>query len=587
MGSVYLARHSQTGQQVSIKFLSGEFEAKPEFVTRFMNEAAACARLDHENIIRVFKAGQEDGTHFMVMEFVDGVDLSHFLQVQEKVKEAQALPWLKQSAYALAYAHKQNIVHRDLKPENIMINRENVVKVADLGLSKTMGQKENLSMTMSGTVIGTPYYISPEQARDAKRVDSRADIYSLGATFYHLLTGRPPFQGNSAAEVMSKHMHEPLVDPGRINIALNDGICALITKMMEKDPGRRFQTLEELIEAIGRVERGEEAIPGRVKLRRSEVSSDIQTAPPFWKRFSVRKLAIGAGVAVVAAFLAFIIFSSPKQKPPSVVPVHLPVTATNTMPTGSGSPTVGTVTNADPIPPAPENGTTMVQATNATPELPIESGTTNLSPITPPSPPKKLKPSDEERIIDLPSAPPTAGGLGGVSFRSINWVDGIGLLILFVGIPAAQKVGWIWGTVRAGAFWLAMYILFLIATPSISWLQTRLNFPPAVAAWLAFLVLSAILLMIAWVSTQRLYGTGKDKDTLRNKVGRTIAILPGLVLGWAFAIWAVTLLMMLNSSDVPADTSWTGSWVKKTFPSVEEVVKKSKEKGPPEKPAYR
>ena len=155
-GIVYLGRHTQTSQEVAIKFLSGEFGTKKDSVDRFTNEAAACAALQHENIVRVYEAGQENGMYFMVMEYVDGTDMGHFLKVQEKVSETKLLPWLKQAARALSYAHSKGIIHRDLKPENIMLTQEGVVKVTDLGLSKNLEGGANFSMTISGTTIGTP-----------------------------------------------------------------------------------------------------------------------------------------------------------------------------------------------------------------------------------------------------------------------------------------------------------------------------------------------------------------------------------------------------------------------------------------------
>jgi len=558
MGSVYLGRNQQTSRQVAIKFLSGEYASKNEFVNRFMNEGAACALLDHENIIRVFEAGQEDGTHFMVMEYVDGVDLAHFLKVQDKVKEAQALPWIKQTARALSYAHSQGIVHRDLKPENIMLTKDGKIKVADLGLSKNLEANESFSMTMSGTVIGTPYYISPEQARDAKRVDARTDIYSLGATFYHLVTGSVPFQGNSAAEVMAKHMDEQLTDPRRKNAALGDGFGDLITQMMQKDPARRFQSMDELIQAIERLEKGQPVIFQKVKLRKMEAPDSHTTEKPHWK-----SLVVAVGGAVLLALLV-VLALTPKQKLPQKE-------TTTTQKPGASRPETAS-TPSSPTPPVGEEKPAPAPQQQPTPEK-VATAQPTVPPVPLEAPTANQSPGQaEEDTIQL------AGSTDSPSIQtvpiSINWVDCFGVVAFLVGIPIARQIGWFWGSIRAVAIWVAVIMVCRWFAEFGIWIHFRFALPDRMATNTAFLILSAVLMMPAWVLTHRLLG--HQKETWQRKMDRAIAIVPGMILGVAFATWFMSLVAVLAPASFPVEGSWMGNRVFHSFPVVEQMSKAAK-----------
>jgi serine/threonine protein kinase len=537
MGVVYLAQHPQTGQEIAIKFLSGEAAAHTEFVSRFINEAASSAALDHPNIIRVFEAGQDDGTHFMMMEYVDGVDLGHFLEVQEKVKESQILPWIKQSAQAIAYAHSCGIIHRDLKPTNIMLNQNGEVKIADLGLSKNLeAGGGDLSMTMSGTVIGTPYYISPEQARDAKHVDARTDIYSLGATFYHLVTGRPPFGGHSAAEVMSKHMNEQLVSPQRRNNNLSDGISDLLMKMMEKDPDKRFQSMEELVSGIERLERGERVIEKKVKLRDSEEHSLRSSRLKFrfkFKRKHLIRLALVAGLIGLGFYLS-------KTSPPSDTPPSVTQKTPDIVPTPKPSPQVT-------LPP---------QDTTSPPVIPSKPDLTASN---------NAEEGEEIAIQMAEETKPKAAPKG------FNWVDLYAALIVFVGITAAKQVGWMWGSLRALAFWVAVWVLCSFFGELAEWFRKNLALSKEISYPSAFIVLTIALFLPAWIATYRI--RGHEKQTWQVKMNQLISILPGIVIGAALAAWLMALLAILVPNSVPVDKSWVGSQVLESFPSIEKASK--------------
>ncbi len=546
MGMVYLARHSQTNKEVAIKFLSGEYSARKEFVSRFVNEAAACGALNHENIIHVFEAGEEEGTHFMVMEYLEGVNLAEFLRVQDRVKETMLIPWIRQVASGLQHAHAHGIVHRDLKPDNLMLTRQNVVKIADLGLSKNLEEKENSSMTMSGTVIGTPYYISPEQARDAKRVDIRTDIYSLGATFYHLATGSPPFQGNSAAEVMARHMNEMVTSPQRKNPALSDGFSDLLVKMLEKEPSNRFQDMNEVIEALNRLEAGDKVIDQKIRLKKHYTEEERS-------RNEVRVLPylIGVGVFLLILALGAILFMN------KAGPIHT------------------TVLRPPPKP-------------HLVPQQPVASNVSAVKPpdvvpvvVSPPPPPvvkdpavaatnavaASAKPGDDEEMVFRPDAAKLSNHLDPHSY---NWVDLFGVIPLFLGIPAVQKVGLAKGVLRAVLVWVAVVMTFTFFGGVAEWLQPNTAMPMEMAYGMAYVILSAILILFAWVATHGMR-TG-ERETWVHRFNDKLAILPGLILGAALAVWFVTLLGILGSPTFPIRESWIGNQVVSSFSSVDKAT---------------
>ncbi|MDD2706806.1 MAG: protein kinase [Verrucomicrobiae bacterium] len=251
MGMVYRAFHETLERPAAIKFLPPEMaSADPEYVERFLREARAAASLSHPNIIGVFDAGEQDGLYYLAMEYVDGSDLKRILNERGALPEDEVLNHGRAMSLALACAHERGLVHRDIKPENMIMTSGGVLKLADLGLAKQMN--ENSGLTQAGTVVGTPYYISPEQVRGDEDVDLRTDIYSLGATLFHLATGRPPFIGGSSHEVMSRHLTEMRPSPREVNPSLSPGFDALFFKMMARERDKRYQNMSETAAAIDR-----------------------------------------------------------------------------------------------------------------------------------------------------------------------------------------------------------------------------------------------------------------------------------------------------------------------------------------------
>lgn len=253
MGVVYLARHESLDRLAAAKFLSAEMAADAEYVERFLREAKLAAKLSHNNIIHVHDAGSlGENIHFIIMEYVEGCDLGSLLNELGVIPVPTAVACIQQAADALGYAHKKHIIHRDIKPGNLMLTPAGAIKVGDLGLAKSVEFESDVSLTQPMTVVGTAAYMSPEQVRGSKNVDSRTDIYSLGATFYHLVTGKLPYEDTILAVVMDKLLNHPAPEPHHANPKLDADICKIIKKMMAKKLEDRFQTMEEVVAVLGK-----------------------------------------------------------------------------------------------------------------------------------------------------------------------------------------------------------------------------------------------------------------------------------------------------------------------------------------------
>lgn len=255
MATVYLARQLSLDRPVAIKVLPKKFSNDPKFIERFYKEGRAAARLNDQHIVQAYDVAQAGENHYFVMEFVDGETLHDRLVRQKRLPEAEAIAIVRQVALALKHAHAQGFIHRDIKPKNIMISKSGVVKLADLGLARAVTDKE-AAEAEAGKAYGTPYYISPEQVRGAVDIGPPADIYGLGATFYHMVTGRLPFEGKSPSEVMHKHLKAALVPPDHVNPKLSGGVAQVIEMMLAKNPRDRYHGASELLEDLDAVSKG-------------------------------------------------------------------------------------------------------------------------------------------------------------------------------------------------------------------------------------------------------------------------------------------------------------------------------------------
>jgi serine/threonine-protein kinase len=259
MAIVYKARQLSLNRIVAIKVLPKRFSENPEYVGRFYKEGQAAGKLNHPNIVQAVDVGEAGGYHYFVMEYVEGKTLYDDLSAGKVFSEEEALDVIIQVAEALRHAHSVGLIHRDVKPKNIMINKEGIVKLADMGLARETTDIE-AAKTEKGKAYGTPYYISPEQIRGEMDIDERADIYGLGATFYHLVTGRVPYMADDPVEVMKKHLRDELVPPDHINTALSAGVSEVIEVMMAKDKKDRYRSIDEVLTDLRAVRAGQSPI---------------------------------------------------------------------------------------------------------------------------------------------------------------------------------------------------------------------------------------------------------------------------------------------------------------------------------------
>ena len=256
MAVVYKAKQVSLDRVVALKVLPRRLSKNAEFVERFYREGKAAAALNHNNIVQAIDVGEAGGYHFFAMEYVEGHTVYEEIADGKVYKEAEVIAIIRQVAAALLHAHERGIIHRDVKPKNIILTRERVAKLADMGLARATSDVE-AAMAEEGRAYGTPYYISPEQVVGKRDIDRRADIYSLGATAYHMVTGRVPFEAPTPMAVMTKHRDEPLTPPDHINTQLTAGLAATIEKMMAKNREERYPSCRELIEDLDLLAHGE------------------------------------------------------------------------------------------------------------------------------------------------------------------------------------------------------------------------------------------------------------------------------------------------------------------------------------------
>jgi serine/threonine-protein kinase len=253
MGQVYLAEQISLKRKVALKFLKADLALNETSLKRFKTEAENIAQLNHANIVQVYAIGEMDHLHYMAMEFVEGLDLRDYLAKKAPPDVPLALKIMIQVAAALAKAGEENIAHRDIKPENILITRKGQVKVADFGLARCFSpDHQAVNLTQSGVAMGTPLYMSPEQVT-GHGVDLRTDIYSFGVTCYHMLAGEPPFKGDTPFEVALQHVQAEPRPLREIRPDLPPDMCAIVEKMMAKQPDQRYQTGRDLLKDLNRL----------------------------------------------------------------------------------------------------------------------------------------------------------------------------------------------------------------------------------------------------------------------------------------------------------------------------------------------
>jgi len=337
MGTVYLCEHTTILKKFAVKVLSNELSQRPDHVDRFLREARASSMISHPNVVEITDFGQTPGgAPFFVMEFLDGEDLSDTLARDGKLPWRQTKQMMLQICGALQAAHDQGIVHRDMKPGNVLRldGDRDFVKVLDFGIAKvTSNEVKDRTLTQSGTVIGTPEYMSPEQGW-GKPVDHRGDIYAVGVILFELLAGKVPFSGNSLMEILNRHMYEvPDVD----GAGIPEDVGRIILKAMQKDRELRFQSMDEFSQALEAIGTGAATVQvvdeeiqtpwGQQVTARYSTVKDTDSEKP---KKSMTAVFVGLGSLAVGAAVAFVMMNSaetPPEPEPTPAPVVAPVKA--------------------------------------------------------------------------------------------------------------------------------------------------------------------------------------------------------------------------------------------------------------------
>ncbi len=290
MGVVVAATHLQLDQKVALKFLLPEALASADLVTRFAREARAAAKIENEHVARVIDVGTlESGSPFMVMEYLEGKDLSWVIHERGALPLEEAAGFILQACEAIACAHAAGIIHRDLKPANLFLaeraDREPIIKVLDFGISKVSAGSDDLSLTKTTSLVGSPLYMSPEQMATPRDVDFRCDIWALGVIFYELLSGATPFVSDSVTGIVAAILQAQPRPPSELRPDLPPDVTTIILRCLEKDPNRRFQNVNQLARELARFapRSGRSSVEriARVLGRSGETSATlIQTMPP-------------------------------------------------------------------------------------------------------------------------------------------------------------------------------------------------------------------------------------------------------------------------------------------------------------------
>jgi len=299
MAQVYLTEQTSLKRNVAIKVMRPDFGGEDTYRKRFEQEATAAAGLNHQNIVQVYAVGEADGLQYIAQEYVHGLNLVEYLKKRKPPSAHLAIHLMKHVAAALSAAHKSGIVHRDIKPENIMVTRKMVAKVTDFGLAQLTQGGERVNLTQMGVTMGTPLYMSPEQINDAN-VDDKADLYSMGVTFYHLLAGEPPFKATTAVALAYKHLNEEPPPLSGARPDLPPSLIAVIHRLMAKDPADRFESARAVQAELKRIEKSGEISQSWSASQEVEEETDEQ---PWWhlSKPTLKKFAIACAVVFFLA----------------------------------------------------------------------------------------------------------------------------------------------------------------------------------------------------------------------------------------------------------------------------------------------
>jgi serine/threonine-protein kinase len=378
MGIVFRALDTTLNREVAVKVLSRDQSADDETLRRFRNEAQSTARLDHDNIARVHYVGEDRGVHYIVFEFIEGVNIRDLVEQQGPLALDQAISYTYQIAEALEHASQRNVIHRDIKPSNVLITPDGKAKLVDMGLARLHQLAASDDLTASGVTLGTFDYISPEQARDPRSADVRSDMYSLGCSLFYMLTGRPPFPEGTVLQKLLQHQGDDPPDPRVLRPELPSEVARIMAKLLAKNPAQRYQQPAELINEL--VAFGDKLGMNLRGPRRGWVRPQSTNPVARWQHHVPWALPLAAlfaivmvldvywsgGVSKVAGPLAAPAAKvrSPEPQPPRGTPIEGPVRTAPADPREISQPPIVTpnvespaakAPDADPSPPAPES----------------------------------------------------------------------------------------------------------------------------------------------------------------------------------------------------------------------------------------
>jgi eukaryotic-like serine/threonine-protein kinase len=308
MGFVYKARHQLMNRVVALKVIHKQALANPEAVQRFRREIELAAQVSHPNIVAAYDASQVDDRHFLVMEYVEGTDLHYLVEKSGPLPPARACTYIRQAALGLQHVHERGLVHRDIKPSNLLLTTPgDVIKILDLGLARSevtdLGAAAGGHLTRTGTLVGTPDYIAPEQIFHPRRADIRADIYSLGGTFYFLLTARPPFVGGTLAEKLCWHQGAEPPPIEQLRPEVPPAMAAVLRRMLAKRPEDRYQTPAEVATALAPVSQALAPTPVSPPQPAQPTEGEVLTLPQ-WPPWALA--AIGGGCLLLLVLLLLV-----------------------------------------------------------------------------------------------------------------------------------------------------------------------------------------------------------------------------------------------------------------------------------------